>query len=612
MTAGFKAVGTPVVANNAASISVGVPSSYAANDTLVILVYSRNGTARSPSNPGGSWSEAARVAGGSANGELAMFYKTASASESSQTISFTGAGSAGTTQIGQMISLKGLLTSSQLGDVGADSTWSAAQNIGPITAVTLNTADQILLVCAGRQQDTGTNGGGTQVSVLSGDSQTWAEIQEYGSTSGTDAAIVWDYAITSGTPSITNKTFTNGDSQTAAGAGFMVAFKAQPAQTVSGALGTLTLTGNAPTVSVPAGVSSSIPAGSLAITGNAPTVLAPRSSTVPAGSLTATGYAPTVLAPRSSDIPAGSISATGNAPTVTATANHLTRADAGSLSATGNAPTIAATVNHLTRADAGSIAITGYAPTVQAPRTSVVPAGTITLSGQAPTVLAPRSAAIPAGSLSLTGNAPTVAAPRTGVIPSGSISVTGNAPTVEVTAGSNVTSDIPAASLSLTGNAPTATAPRTSVVPAGSLTATGNAPTITVSSGAIALIEAGSLSATGNAPTVTVSQSGYVAVNLGNITILGYAPEISALKVAEIPTGSISITGRTPSITASAHKIALIAAGSLTLSGNALTVAAIADPIVEAPSAPSTLAAKGVLNKRWGRGLRHGSFESKY
>jgi hypothetical protein len=56
----------------------------------------------------------------------------------------------------------------------------------------------------------------------------------------------------------------------------------------------------------------------------------------------------------------------------------------------------------------------------------------------------------------------------------------------------------------------------------------------------------------------------------------------------------------------------LIAAGSLTLSGNALTVAAIADPIVEAPSAPSTLAAKGVLNKRWGRGLRHGSFESKY
>jgi hypothetical protein len=42
-----------------------------------------------------------------------------------------------------------------------------------------------------------------------GDGLTWNEIEERGSTSRNDAGYVWDYAFTAGTPTITNKTFTN-------------------------------------------------------------------------------------------------------------------------------------------------------------------------------------------------------------------------------------------------------------------------------------------------------------------------------------------------------------------------------------------------------------------
>src|SRR3990172_287930 len=125
----------------------------------------------------------------------------------------------------QMAAFRGNDVTSPLGNVGADSNWAAAQNIGPITAVSLTNVDQLLLVIAGRQQDMGTNGISTVVSTLSGDSQTWVEIEERGTTLGSDAGYVWNYAITSGTPSITDKTFTNSNTQTAAGCGMMVAFK---------------------------------------------------------------------------------------------------------------------------------------------------------------------------------------------------------------------------------------------------------------------------------------------------------------------------------------------------------------------------------------------------
>src|SRR3990172_210450 len=222
-------------ANNAASVTAGLPASTISNDLLVILAYSRDGSVRTPDLPAG-WSEGARFDGGSTNGEIALFYKVHDGSEANTAVAFSGAGSSGVTEMVRMMAFRGNAISSPLGDVGADSSWSAAQNIGPITAVTLTTAGQLLLVCAARQNDMNANtaGNSANVDVLSGDSQSWVEAMEWGATLGTDGGMVVDYAFTSGTPSITDKTFTNNNTTTAAGCGFMVAFKPLITQLGSG------------------------------------------------------------------------------------------------------------------------------------------------------------------------------------------------------------------------------------------------------------------------------------------------------------------------------------------------------------------------------------------
>src|SRR3990167_5393690 len=218
--------GTGQAGNNVASLSVPHPGAgETTNNLLVIIAYSRDGSLRTPDLPSG-WSEAARYDGGATRGEIAVFYRLhPGGSPGNITVNFSGAGGTGVSEMAQMAAFSGNLTSGPLGDVGADSNWAAIQNIGPVTALTLTTADQLLLVIAGRQQDMGTNGISNVVSTLIGDSQTWVEIEERGTTLGTDAGYVWDYAFTSGTPTITAKTFTNSNTQTAAGCGMMVAFK---------------------------------------------------------------------------------------------------------------------------------------------------------------------------------------------------------------------------------------------------------------------------------------------------------------------------------------------------------------------------------------------------
>lgn len=224
----FVNAGARAANNNTSSTTAAVPAGISQDDLLVIICYGRGAAptpSRSPGLPAG-WSEAARHEDSDGSfGRIACFYKVAGASESNVTVTWGAGGATGSTEITVMLAFRGNDTSSPLGDVGADSSWAAIQNIGPVTAVTLTTASQLLLVIAGRQQDMGTNGDSAVVDVLSGDSQTWAEAVEFGSTTGTDAGLVIDYAFTSGTPAITDKTFTNGNVQTAAGAGFMVAFK---------------------------------------------------------------------------------------------------------------------------------------------------------------------------------------------------------------------------------------------------------------------------------------------------------------------------------------------------------------------------------------------------
>lgn len=141
--------------------------------------------------------------------------------------------------------------------------------------------------------------------------------------------------------------------------------------TVSVPLGTLTLTGFAPTVTTTANQTVAVPVGALTLTGFAPTVTASDHKTVavPAGSLTLTGFAPTVsVAPVSSDVtvnvPLGTLTLTGFAPTIAVSDNKTVSVPLGQITLTGFAPTVTATQNVTVNIPTGQLTLTGFAPTV--------------------------------------------------------------------------------------------------------------------------------------------------------------------------------------------------------------------------------------------------------
>lgn len=157
-----------------------------------------------------------------------------------------------------------------------------------------------------------------------------------------------------------------------------------------------------------AGVTVDVPAGSLTLTGQAPTVIAgnPVDVEVPVGALNLTGFVPTALAPETVDVPTGSLSLTGLEPTVIAPN-------------TVDVPT-------------GSLTLTGFNPAVIAPEAVDVPAGSLLLNGFAPAVIAGSTVDIPAGEMDLTGFDPTVIAPNNIEVPTGSLLLNGFAPIVDL------------------------------------------------------------------------------------------------------------------------------------------------------------------------------------
>ena len=130
------------------------------------------------------------------------------------------------------------------------------------------------------------------------------------------------------------------------------------------------------------GTTVEVPLGTLTLSGFAPTVLTPRTVSVPLGALTLSGFAPTVLTPRLVAVPLGTLTLSGFAPTVLTPRNVAV--------------------------PLGTLTLTGFAPSVRLGINVAVPLGTLALSGFAPTVLTPRLVAIPLGTLTLTGFAPDV------------------------------------------------------------------------------------------------------------------------------------------------------------------------------------------------------------
>lgn len=165
--------------------------------------------------------------------------------------------------------------------------------------------------------------------------------------------------------------------------------------------GTLTLTGYAPSIAQPHGVTPGV--GALTITGYAPTVEQVSGVQPGVGTLTLSGHAPTVTQPHGVTPGVGALTLTGHAPVVTQVANIAPAV--GSLAFTGYAPTIAQPI--ALAPAVGSLVITGYAPTVDqaAAAGHVHPGtGTLTLTGFAPTVdQAPVTIARPTSDILTTG-----------------------------------------------------------------------------------------------------------------------------------------------------------------------------------------------------------------
>jgi hypothetical protein len=132
--------------------------------------------------------------------------------------------------------------------------------------------------------------------------------------------------------------------------------------------------------------------GTLAITGFAPTVAqtANQALTPSAGTLTLTGFAPTVAqgAAQAVTPDAGLLAFTGYAPTLTQSANQALTPSTGTLTFTGFAPAVAQSANQALSPNVGAVVLTGYAPTVeQAGSLSLTPdAGSLALTGYAPNV----------------------------------------------------------------------------------------------------------------------------------------------------------------------------------------------------------------------------------
>ena len=130
--------------------------------------------------------------------------------------------------------------------------------------------------------------------------------------------------------------------------------------------------------------------GTLAITGFAPTVAqtANQDLTPSAGTLTLTGFAPTVAQPQAVTPDVGLLAFTGYAPTLTQSANQALTPSTGTLTFTGFAPAVAQSANQALSPNVGAVVLPGYAPTVeQAGSLSLTPdAGSLTLTGYAPDV----------------------------------------------------------------------------------------------------------------------------------------------------------------------------------------------------------------------------------
>lgn len=222
----FVASGTQASANNGTSLSPGLPSGWAEGDLLVLEFQNYGGTnARQPQKPSGwnsiggdnGWNNAGRS--GSCH---AVYWKLAGASESAPTLTLSGTGVTGDTQIARVHGYRRFGSGTiEIDQTGSTSTNASADNVGPITGIT-PTAGALTLISCGKTNDW--NGTATLTN--------WLLSAQSESTTGNDAGEALLYQLASSGSATGDLTVTDNGATASAGLGFGILFSFKTASSV--------------------------------------------------------------------------------------------------------------------------------------------------------------------------------------------------------------------------------------------------------------------------------------------------------------------------------------------------------------------------------------------
>lgn len=213
----FVGAGTSSATDGATPPTPSLPSGLVDDDFMVAFFYSREVTDGSVAISAG-WNTL--VNNRDSGGILAVFYRFRVAGDLAPTFTLTNI-ALNDTCIAHIAAWRGVSSSNLIDAVGTMSTNAATLDIGPIAGINLG-RKALAIVFGGKLDDF------TSVADLSpgtDESQTWNEIGEPDSTLGTDAGMVWAYAINPGLEDvITEKTFDVTGGTSVAGKGIMLSF----------------------------------------------------------------------------------------------------------------------------------------------------------------------------------------------------------------------------------------------------------------------------------------------------------------------------------------------------------------------------------------------------
>lgn len=194
-----------------------LPAGLAADDAMVTVFYSREATDGTVSISAG-WQEIYNDR--SAGGLLGVWTRPYQTGDEAPTFTLTNH-AAGDDCIGHIAAWRSARPAQPVSLPGTIGTFASAADIGAITGITVPIG-AVVVVVGGKLDDW------TSVATLSGDGLTWAEIGETVSIAGSDAGLVWDYAINGASATaVADKTFTvtGGTSQASKGVMFAIAPK---------------------------------------------------------------------------------------------------------------------------------------------------------------------------------------------------------------------------------------------------------------------------------------------------------------------------------------------------------------------------------------------------